>query len=232
MARPLRHAPGGLAYHVINRGTGRRRVFDDAGDYEAFERVLAEARERVGMRVCAYVVMPNHWHFVLWPRNDGDLSRFMSWLTMTHTQRWHAHRHTTGTGHVYQGRFKSFPIEADDHFLTVCRYVERNPLRAGLVDSVANWRWGSFAVRRASGKRARALLDDWPVKRPRDWARCVNEAETTEQLETLRQCVRRGRPYGREGWTEPTAARLGLQSSLRPQGRPKTPKQPEPEKGS
>lgn len=126
-------APGGLVYHVLNRANGRLPIFEKNEDYEAFERVLAQAVQRVDIRLLAYCVMPNHWHLVLWPRVDGDLSRFVGWLTLTHTQRWHAHRHTTGSGHLYQGRFKSFPVQTDEHFLAVCRYVERNPLRAGLV---------------------------------------------------------------------------------------------------
>ena len=78
--------------------------------------------------------MPNHFHILLWPREEGDLFRFMSWLTMTHTQRWHAHHRTAGTGHLYPGRFTSFPVQSDEHFfLTVYRYVERNALRANLV---------------------------------------------------------------------------------------------------
>ena len=101
----------------MNRVAGRQDLFEDAGDYEAFERVLAEAREREAMRVCAYALMPNHFHLVLWPRKDWDLSRFMQWLAMTHTQRWHAHRHSVGHGHLYQSRFKSFPIQRDEHFL-------------------------------------------------------------------------------------------------------------------
>jgi putative transposase len=109
MARKPRNAPGGLAYHVMNRTWGKIDLFEDAGDYEAFERVLAEAVEReTTMRVCAYCLMPNHFHLVLWPSADGQLSRFMQWLSMTHTQRWHAHRHSAGRGHLYQSRFKSF----------------------------------------------------------------------------------------------------------------------------
>ena len=221
MPRAPRISPGGLAYHVLNRGTGRMRIFDDAGDYEAFERVLSAARERAGMRVCTYTLMPNHWHMVLWPRRDGDLSRFIGWLTMTHTQRWHAHRHTVGTGHVYQGRFKSFPIETDAHFLRVCRYVERNPLRAGLVNPAEQWRWGGLWVRRNRGRRAAELLDVWPVERPRNWLAHVNAAERAEELDALRLCVRRSRPYGREHWVRRAAVRLGLGASLRSPGRPK-----------
>ena len=128
-------------------------IFEKEEDYEAFERVLQEAVERVEMRLLAYCLMPNHWHLVAWPREDKELSRFTGWLTLTHTQRWHAHRGTTGTGHLYQGRFKSFPVQSDAHFLTVCRYVERNALRANLVACAEDWRGavsdaGNRAVRR------------------------------------------------------------------------------------
>ena len=79
------------------------------------------------MRVLGWCVMPNHWHLVLWPDKDGALSRFMAWLTLTHTQRWRAYYHNTGSGHLYQGRFQSFLVQNDEHLLTVCRYVERYP---------------------------------------------------------------------------------------------------------
>src|SRR5260370_42608598 len=91
--------------------------------------------------------MPNHWDLVLWPRDDGDLSEFMRWLTVTHTQRWHAYRHTAGTGPLYQGRFKSFPIEDADPFLTVSRFVARNALRANRALKAAHWRWSRLGHR-------------------------------------------------------------------------------------
>ena len=129
MGRPRRAADGGLIYHVLNRANARMTIFDKPTDYEAFERILEQAVERTATRLLAYCIMPNHWHLVVWPQKDGELSRFVGWLTLTHTQRWHAHRHSTGSGHVYQGRFKSFAVQDDDHLLTVCRYVERNALR-------------------------------------------------------------------------------------------------------
>src|SRR5881397_34989 len=144
MGRPLRAAEGRLVYHALNRANGRLPLFEKDGDYLAFERVLIEAQQRFDMRILAYCVMPNHWHLVLWPERDRYLSAFTGWLTLTHTQRWHAHCHNSGSGHLYQGRFKSFPVQSDEHLLTVCRYVERNALRAGLVARAEQWPWSSL----------------------------------------------------------------------------------------
>ena len=167
------------------------------------------------MRLLAYCVMPNHWHLLVWPRQDGDLSRFMNWLTLTHTQRWHQHRHTVGEGHVYQGRFKSFPVETNEHFLTVCRYVERNPVRAGLVERAAQWRWSR------AGSLGRVSLDTWPMDRPAEWRRWVEEGESSAQLSAVRRSVLKGQPFGSEPWVEQTVARWNLGVTMRGRGRPK-----------
>jgi len=129
---------------VLNRAAGRATLFDKLADYAAFEKVVRQAWERSAMRLLSYLVMPNHWHFVVWPRKDGELSTWAQWLTVTHVRRWHAHHHSAGTGPVYQGRFKSFPVQEDDHYFTVCRYVERNPLRANRVARAEHWRWSSL----------------------------------------------------------------------------------------
>lgn len=220
MPRRLRVSTGGLVYHVLNRAVGRGRLFDDEPDYLAMERVIERTHQRLPIRVISYCLMPNHWHLVLWPREDGELSEFMRLMTVTHTQRWHAHHHTAGTGPLYQGRFKSFPIQQDGHFLTVCRYVERNALRANLVKSAQRWPWCSLAKRVARQRPSWLLpIRQWPVQAPSDWKAWVNRAETAAELEALRQCVKRGRPYGDERWEERTAKLLGLESTLRPRGR-------------
>lgn len=97
MPRRPRIATGGLVYHVLNRRVGRLPLFDKDADYLAFERILAETIARTGIRLSAYCVMPNHWHLLLWPRNDNQLSEAMRWLTVTHSQRWHAAHGTAGT---------------------------------------------------------------------------------------------------------------------------------------
>ena len=221
---------GGYAYHVLNRANARLPLFQKDGDYEAFERVLDEARQRYDVPLLAYCLMPNHWHLVLWPRGDGDLTRYVGWLTLTHTQRWHAHYQTVGAGHAYQGRFKSFPVQEDEHLLTVCRYVERNALRAGLVRRAEDWRWGSLWRRERGGAEARRLLSEWPTPRPPGWLRWVNEPQNEAELAGLRQCVARGRPFGAEEWVGAAAARLGLAATMQPRGRPR--KRREVEKGS
>jgi len=176
------------------------------------------------MRLLGYCVMPNHWHLVLWPRNDGDLSEFMRWLTVTHTQRWHSHRHTAGSGPLYQGRFKSFPIQDDDHFLTVSRYVERNALRARLALKAEHWRWSSL-WHRVHGE-ASGLLDPGPLPLPKNWLPYVNRDESEGELVQVRKCIIRGSPFGDPSWIRRTAKKLGLDSTLRPRGRPR--KKPKP----
>lgn len=220
MPRPLRTAPGGFVYHVLNRANDKRRIFEHERDYLAFEEILAEVQERVPMRILAWCVMPNHWHLLLWPRQDGDLSNYMRLVSLTHAQRRHAYRASAGTGHLYQGRFKSFVVQSDRHFLAVSRYVEANALRGNLVQRAENWRWGSlWRVQREKVDQP-PRLHPWPVMRPSDWLTYVNQPAETVEVDALRRCARRGCPYGDETWAEGVAEQLGLQSTLRPRGRP------------
>ena len=221
MGRPHRSAQAGYVYHVLNRANARVTIFRRDRDYEAFETVLAEAVERTRTRLLAYCLMPNHWHLVVWPRTDGELSRFVGWLTLTHTQRWHAHRRSTGSGHVYQGRFKSFPIQEDDYLFAVVRYVERNALGANLVRRAEQWRWGSLARWLRGSAEDRKLLAAWPMARKGGWVDYVNAPQTEAELAAVRRSIQRGSPLGDETWIERTARRVGLESTLRPRGRPK-----------
>lgn len=221
MPRRPRIATAGVIYHVLNRRVARLPLFESERDYAGFEEILQQAIERTGIRLLAYCLMPNHWHLVLWPRTDEQLSETMRWLTVTHTQRWHAAHHSAGTGPLYQGRYKSFPVQSDEHFLVVARYVERNALRAKLVRAAENWRWGSLWRYYRAGEDAGAILHDWPLPRPRQWVAQVNRPEKEAELEALRRSVQRGQPFGQETWRLRMARRLSLESSLRPIGRPR-----------
>lgn len=221
MPRIARYAPKGFVYHALNRAVARLPLFQKEADYEAFERVLQEAHEKCPIDILAYCVMPNHWHFVLRPTQDGQLTAFLRRLAHTHTMRWHAHYGTSGTGHLYQGRFKAFPVENDDHFYTVVRYVERNALRAGLVAQAQAWRWSSLWRYYCGDTQTRALLARWPLPRPRNWVEHVNTTQSEAELESLRRAIRRNSPFGDSAWQQTTAKRLGLQATLRPRGRPR-----------
>jgi len=137
MSRPQRMALGGYVYHVLNRANGRLRIFRKDSDFLAFERILAEGTALFSMRLCGYCIMGNHWHLLLWPQGDGELSHLMRSVTLTHTRRYHASHGTTGIGHSYQGRYESFPVQSDPCYLRVLRYIETNPVRAGIVREAA-----------------------------------------------------------------------------------------------
>jgi len=194
------------------------RIFHRPGDYVAFLETMQHTLKVQPMRILGWCLMPNHWHMVLWPQNDGDLSRFVGWLSNTHVRRYHRFHALDGLGHLYQGRFKSFLIEQDMHLLRVLRYVEANALRAGLVQRAEQWPFSSLAVRWA-GPWAH-LLHPGPVDRPQNWIDLVNEPLEEGQLKGLRLSLNRSRPYGGQAWVHEVARRWKLAHTLRGRGRP------------
>ena len=221
MPRTARASVGKICYHVINRGNGRATVFHKQADYVRFTEMMYQACKRLPLRVVGWCLMPNHFHLVLWPHEDGDLSRWMQWLMTCHVRRYH--RHYNSSGHVWQGRFKAFPIQQDGHYLSILRYVESNPLRAALVKRAEQWEWSSLYATLNRGNRT--LVSHGPVERPDDWLSIVNNHQPQTELDTIHNCVKRGSPFGNGIWAAKTAEKLGLQSTLNPKGRP--PKKPE-----
>jgi putative transposase len=221
MPRVARYCPGGIAYHVLNRSVAKIKLFRTSKDYIVFERTLAEAMARLPVELLAYCIMPNHWHLVLLPRRDRELSEFMQWLTLTHAQRWRTSHDTVGYGPLYQGRFKSFPGQCDHHLLVLLRYVERNPVRANLVTSAQDWRWCSLYRRIIHPCDPPLELSPWPIEMPPDWLNLVNTPQTAAEEEALRTSIIRSRPFGSPAWQKRTAAALNLLSCFRPPGRPR-----------
>ncbi len=222
MPRRARVTPGGLVYHVRNWSVAGLPLFRKDADYAAFERIMIEAYARHPTRLLGWCLMRNHWHFVVWPREDGEVTAFFRWLAHTHAMRWRVAHGAVGRGHLYQGRFKSFPVQEDEHFYAVCRYVEHNALTAKVVQRAEDWRWGSLWARRQGAGPLRALLSAWPLARPRAWLRQVNAVMTEKEVERIRTCIARNRPYGDEEWQSQQARQLGLLHTLRRAGRPRT----------
>ncbi len=222
MARTPRSVVGNMVYHILNRANGREKIFQGEKDYYAFEKVLVEGKEKFPVDIYSLVIMPNHWHFILSANVGENISHFMRWITHTHTQRWHAKHKSVGHGHVYQGRYKSFPIEKDNHFLQACRYVERNPLRAKLVSRAEEWKWSSLWIRKYGADKQKALLSPWLIDEPDFYLEWVNDTyNEEEELKRIRNAIQRGCPFGKDSWVTKTAERLGLKSTLNPRGRPK-----------
>lgn len=219
MARKLRIDLGDYPYHVLNRANARLPIFFKEDDFEMFESILEDACAEYDMRMLAYCLMPNHFHLVIYPQKDGELQKFMQWLTLTHTQRWHTKNNTTGTGHLYQGRYKSVLVQDDTHLLGLIRYVERNPLRANLVKNLSNWRFSSYWRRIHGTRDQRQVLAGWPIDIPSDYDSFIHEPMTIEELENIRTVVQRGQLYGSENWTNRMQRELKI-PERKPRGRP------------
>ncbi len=219
MPRRPRKSVGGFIYHVLNRAAGLEPIFSKASDYRTFEQILQNVQRRIDARLLSYCLMPEHWQLLLWPREDGDLSEFMRLLGVSHAQRWHAMHGTAGTGPVYRGRFKSFPVQKGEPMLSVCRYIESTALRAKKAKQAENWRWCSLWHR--LHKSREITLAQWPQARPRNWKTLVNRPLGDEELLALETSVLRDAPYGTSRWQRSTAARLELESTLRARGRPR-----------
>jgi putative transposase len=218
MPRRSRVHTAGLIFHVLNRGAKKASLFESDGDYTAFLRLLDMATRRERVAVLAYCLMPNHWHLLLMPQAEGALSRCLHWLTTTHARRWQLARGTEGQGAVYQARFKALAVKDDGHFRWVCRYIERNAMRASLVGRAEDWRWSSLWQRRA--RDPRVDLARWPIPEPDDWCDQVNIPQTAAELERFRCAVVSGTPFGDEAWRRRVEHALG-RGYRRPRGRPR-----------
>lgn len=223
MPRLARGLADGFIYHVLNRGNGRQQVFHEDKEYEAFIELMAEAKTMYEVKILAYCLMPNHFHLLLMPAKAEEMSKWMQWLMTSHVRRHHRSHGTSG--HVWQGRFKSFIVQKDEHLLTVARYVEGNPVRAKLVKSAKGWAWSSYKERTGEA----FLISDLPLKLPHDWSEYV-DVPIGKELERLRQSVLRQSPYGVEQWVseknmqgawvgvndsrERKAKKMGLKSGL------------------
>lgn len=225
MPRRPRPTDANLVFHAMNRGARRLGLFGSAEDYATFLEVLDEAVERFSMRLLDYVVMPNHWHLVVWPAGGTDLAKFMAWATLVHAQRWHRAKQSIGTGTIYQGRYKAVPVKDDRHLLTLCRYVERNPVRAGLVAKAADWPWSSASPR---ARECGPPISPWPVPRPEPWQVLVDTAQAPDELERVRHAIRTATPYGPPAWQGVVARQLRWHMGGRPRGRPRKAAPPQP----
>ena len=173
------------------------------------------------MRILAYCVMPNHFHFALYPEHDDNIRKFMGWLTKTHTQRWHVQHKTVGHGHLYQGRYKSFIVNTDAYFTVLMKYIEQNPLRAKLVSRTEDWQWCSLHRRLYGTHEQKKILSEWPVEMSSNYLKEVNKLLPKEKVKEVRGSVTKGSPLGGLEWRLELIKNLGLEYTTKGVGRPK-----------
>jgi putative transposase len=215
----------GLVYHALNRGNNRADVFAGPDDYKAFLEALGKAQQRYPFRLYGYCLMPNHFHLLLRPVPGQTVSRILQSVSVAHT--WGYHRRHGSVGHVWQGRFRSPVVQDDGHLLVVLRYIEANPLRAGMVAQVGEYRWSSFGAHGygnpdplLSPMPGLDALGRTPAERRARWRRRVQSNQAEEDFERIRASIQSGKPLGSPGWVEAIAGRLGLNLNPRPRGRP------------
>jgi putative transposase len=205
MPRPPRAAEGGLIYHALNRANARMTIFASDEDYAAFQRVLSEALDRDDMRLLAYCLMPDHFHLLLWPRDDGDLSRFMRWLTLTHTRASSRQRN-----------------ERFDLSLHALAHPDSHPALACPPPDRRDWPPLSGSVQVIPGATRRPFPDRLPLRGAERLAGQPALGPAGREEEAVRRSIERGQPFGAASWQAEVAARLGLESLFRPRGRPRT----------
>jgi len=196
MPRKPRCFNDGLIYHVLNRGNNKRKIFYRYNDFQLFLNLTRKSKKDFGIKIFAYCLMPNHFHIVLSPDKGVLLSKWMHCLMRSHFIQYKRVHETTG--HLWQGRFKSFVIQEDNHLLVILRYVERNPVRANLVVSAKNWSWSSHQER--IGKVHNPFLDNIPIELPPNWSEYVDQPLTDRELEVIRRGINRHSPFGNSEW--------------------------------
>lgn len=221
MARQPRLDISDQIFHVINRSNARWEIFKNEKDFQGVLKSLLETLELIPIDIFSFCLMSNHWHFIVKPRTNGDMGRFFGKFTQKSTQRWHTRHGTVGTGHLFQGRFKSFLVEKDDYFLQLAKYVEANALRAKMVKNAEDWPWSSLYLRLRNPELGKKILTPWPIDMPKNYLSLVNQPLPKTQLIHIRTSIEKSRPFGSESWISRQVNKYDLGYTLRSAGRPK-----------
>ncbi len=163
MPRPLRNDYADCIYHVMNRSASKQQIFKTDRDYYDFIEIIKKAIERSPVKIYSYCIMPNHWHFLLSPINNDGVGRFIQTLAGEHAQIIRFNTDTIGHGPVYKGRYKSVLVEEDLYFMTLVRYIERNPVRANLCNNPIDWKFSSAWLRKNGDNFKSKILTPIPI---------------------------------------------------------------------
>ena len=217
MPRIARGIADNQIYHIINRGNRREAVFHDNYDYEKFLKLLIESKEKYAIKIYAYCLMPNHFHLVIYTKYADSLSQGMHWISSS-SVRYYNKRYNI-SGHLWQGRYKSFIVQEDSYLLVLLKYVEANPKRARIVKDCIDYKYSSANNRIKNNENL--ITDEIPILLPDDWYAYINSDEKITDIESIRNCINRQAPLGDKNWKYMVSKKYNLESTINPRGRPK-----------
>jgi len=207
MPRRARFCPAGYPAHLIQRGNNRQAIFTCDADLAAYANWLAEGAERFEVSIHGWVFMTNHVHLLATPTSDRGLSQLMQSLGRLYVRRFNYIYSRSGT--LFEGRFKTCIVQEEQYFLTCLRYIELNPVRAGLVKNPADYHWSSYQAH-AFGSNARMWtphnlylnLGMNHQQRQHAWRALINDTLNLELLAKIRHCANTGLVLGSESFRE------------------------------
>jgi putative transposase len=216
MPRIARGLADNQIYHVINRGNRRETIFHDSYDYDKFLKLIKEAKDLYQIKIYAYCLMPNHYHLVIYTKVAESLSLSMHKINSSYV-RYYNQRYKV-SGHLWQGRYKSFIVQEEAYLLTLLRYVEANPLRAKIVKDCIAYKYSSAKIRIEEIEDS--ILDGSPINLPENWNEYINNKESKSNLGAIKNSLDRQAPLGDENWCYRVSKKYGLESTITPRGRP------------
>ncbi len=229
MGRAPRITEGGFVYYVVCRGLDGLVLFNSKAECETFEGILRESVMKWEPRVLAFALHASEWHILAMPRKDGDLSRWIAWVTSVHSMRNKSLRAGTASNGLYERRFRSFPVQDNERLIDAILWIESGFTVAEAAEGEDASKTGAHGMIQSSySTRILTVSRDWislpPVALPADWSERVLQGLNRGSAEQIVNSIDRGAPYGDAAWVTKMATRFKLESTLRPRGRPRTSK--------
>ncbi len=214
----------GKVLHAMNRRVDRQTLFCTDEDYALFRSLMSEAVYKFNLRILEWVLMPNHWHMLIFPETKNQVSEFMHWLCGIHAKKWRAEKDNEGNGALYQDRFKAFLVKPGLHVDRLRNYLAMNPVKANLVDNPFDWIWGSAKRVHRDCLISTIPISKGPPPSPSDLKELLSTPLnlTETQIDRLEKSFLKGLPYGDDVWTEQMIEEYHLEHTLRKAGRPKS----------
>ncbi len=220
MPRIARIVYAGYPHHIVQRGNNKQTVFFDDEDRQEYLRFLNKYTDECGCKLNSYCLMKNHIHLLLNPQHKNSLSKTMQKLSLRYTQ--YINKTYKRTGRLWECRFHSCVVEKEAYLWSVCRYIERNPVRTGIVKEPIQYKWSSAKANTTFDHQNKLVEPIWKGYLERDeYSKFLNQSDDKDEIERIRKSTFSGIPTGSEKFIQHIAKELGISLKRRKKGRPK-----------